>query len=106
MKLRIRPIRLFVVLCISFLSAHAQEMIKPEINVAERVRLLESELERQNTKLDQLQKMIEEQQLTIKALLEKLPAPTNPAVAAAKESEATTPIANPAAPAEPQTPTV
>ncbi len=55
-------------------------MIKsPErLNVAERVRLLESELERQNTKLDQLQKTLEEQQLTIKALLEKLSGPTNP----------------------------
>ena len=98
---------LFAVLLFSVLPAHAQEMIKPEIPVAERVRLLEGELERQNTKLDQLQKTLEEQQLTIKALLEKLSGPTTPEAAAAKETVAvTTPAANTTAPAEPQTPTV
>ena len=40
----------------------------PETNVSERVRLLESELERQNAKLDQLQKTLSEQQATIQAL--------------------------------------
>lgn len=43
-----------------------------EANVSERVRLLESELDRQNAKLDQLQKTIDQQQLAIQALLEKL----------------------------------
>src|SRR6185503_16540157 len=65
-------------------SAHAQELVNsaPETNVSERVRLLESELERQNTKLDQLQKTLAEQQATIHALLEKLSAqPTNTAAA-------------------------
>src|SRR6185369_3155833 len=57
-----------------------------------------SELERQNTKLDQLQKTLSEQQATIQALLDKLNA--QPTVAAVKEPE-------PAAPAETQTtPTV
>ena len=59
--------------------ASAQEMVKssarppsdpPETNVAERMRLLESELERQNSKLDQLQKTLVEQQQTIQALIE------------------------------------
>ena len=96
---------LFTVLLFSVLSTHAQEMIKPEIPVAERVRLLESELERQNTKLDQLQKTLEEQQLTIKALLEKLSNQTTPEVAATKETAAvTTPTATTTA--EPQKPTV
>ena len=81
---------LFAILLFSVLPAHAQEMIKPEIPVAERVRLLESELERQNTKLDQLQKNIEEQQLTIKVLLEKLSGPTTSEATAAKEGTAVT----------------
>lgn len=63
----------------------AQEQIKPtdpaDPTVAERVRLLESELERQNSKLDQLQKTIAEQQAAIQALLEKL------SVASVKEPE-------------------
>ncbi len=94
---------LLVFFLFGFIPARAQQMIKPaadspETNVSERVRLLESELERQNTKLDQLQKTLSEQQATIQALLEKLN--TEPTVAAVKEPE-------PAAPAEPQTtPTV
>ena len=59
------------------LPAYAQELVTPaapETNVSERVRLLESELERQNTKLDQLQKTLLEQQATIQALLDKLSA--------------------------------
>jgi len=57
-----------------WLPARAQELVTsaPETNVSERVRLLESELERQNTKLDQLQKTLDEQQATIRALLDKL----------------------------------
>ena len=59
----------------------AQELLKDsakpatpntEPTVSERVRLLESELERQNAKLDQLQKTIADQQVAIKALLDKL----------------------------------
>ena len=70
------------------------------------MRLLEGELERQNAKLDQLQKTLEEQQLTIKALLEKLSGPTTPEVAAAKENVPVAPTCNTTAPAEPQKPTV
>jgi hypothetical protein len=98
--------RLFLwpaVLCLSFIPVEAQELVKPEFNVTERVRLLESELERQNSKLDQLQKTLEEQQLTIKALLEKLSA--QPDAIAVKES-GPEPVATASAPAEPQTPTV
>jgi hypothetical protein len=102
MSLCIRLLLMFGVLSLSLTSVFAQELIKPETNVAERVRLLESELERQNTKLDQLQKTLEEQQLTIKALLEKLS--SQPTAPAAKE---TTTVANATPPAEPQaTPTV
>src|SRR6185295_12239836 len=78
---------LLVFFLFGFIPARAQQMIKPatdspETNVSERVRLLESELERQNTKLDQLQKTLAEQQATIHALLEKLSAqPTNTAAA-------------------------
>jgi hypothetical protein len=83
-----RLILLFAVLLLGFISVNAQEMLKvptdpPDPNVAERVRALEGELERQNAKLDQLQKTLEEQQLTIKALLEKLSGETNPPAAAA-----------------------
>lgn len=89
--------RLFLllgILCLSVLTAKAQELVKPEIDVTERVRLLESELERQNAKRDQLQKTLEEQQSTIKALLEKLSSTTS--------AEVVNPPAPP--PAEPQTP--
>src|SRR5215217_7607191 len=96
---------LLVFFLFGFIPARAQQMIKPaadspETNVSERVRLLESELERQNTKLDQLQKTLSEQQATIQALLGKLNA--QPTVAIVKEPEP--PAA--ATPAEPQTPTV
>jgi hypothetical protein len=101
-----RYIALLVFFLFGVMSARAQEMVKPpadspETNVSERVRLLESELERQNTKLDQLQKTLSEQQATIQALLDKLNAQPNATatVAAVKEPEATTP-------AESQTPTV
>ena len=76
----LRSILCLVLLLVALTSVRAQEMVKiapkapdePETNVSERVRLLETELERQNAKLDQLQKTIEEQQSAIQALLEKL----------------------------------
>ena len=83
-------------LSFGFGQTMAQEMVKsgartpadsPETNVSERVRLLEGELERQNGKLDQLQKTLLEQQSTIHALLEKLSAQTTPATLTAKEAE-------------------
>jgi putative porin len=105
-----RLILLFAVLLLGFISANAQEMLKtpgdpPDPNVGERVRALEGELERQNARLDQLQKTLEEQQLTIKALLEKLSVQTTPPAAKASE---TTPTITSAAPvtAEQQAPTV
>src|SRR5499433_1042380 len=72
---------LTVLLFLGLSPARAQEFVRTpsessEPNVSERVRLLESELERQNTKLDQLQKTLLEQQATIQALLDKLSAPT------------------------------
>jgi len=98
---------LLVFLLLSFMPASAQEMIKPpadspETNVSERVRLLESELERQNTKLDHLQKTLVEQQATIQALLDKLNAQPSATVATVKNP----PPPTATAPAEPQTPTV
>jgi len=70
----------FAVFICGLMPAHAQELITTatkapettETSVNERVRLLEAELERQNAKLDQLQKTIGEQQAAIQALLEKL----------------------------------
>jgi len=67
-----------LLLLFAFTSTRAQEIVpKPadqpaEANVSERVRVLEAELERQNAKLDQLQKTIADQQSAIQALLEKL----------------------------------
>ncbi|HEU4934359.1 MAG TPA: putative porin [Pyrinomonadaceae bacterium] len=102
-----------VLLSLGISPARAQELVRTpaessETNVAERVRQLESELERQNLKLDQLQKTLMEQQSTIQALLEKLSAPTTPAATSAKATEtpATLTARSDAAPAEPQTPTV
>ncbi|HLM24116.1 MAG TPA: hypothetical protein VK274_03620, partial [Pyrinomonadaceae bacterium] len=93
-------------LLFGLINARAQELDKSpspmESNVAERVRLLESELERQNSKLDQLQKTLLEQQQTIQALLEKLS--TQPAATAVSAKEAEAPIAITAEPQ--QTPTV
>jgi hypothetical protein len=85
--------------------ATAQELTKTpaESNVTERIRLLESELERQNTKLDQLQKTIAEQQQAIQALLEKLstePAASAASVTPVKETE------SPKAEPQPQAATV
>jgi hypothetical protein len=92
-------VRLFLCLGIFILcfgTVQAQELMKDstkpstgptEPTVSERVRLLESELERQNTKLDQLQKTVVEQQLAIKALLDKLAIEKPPAA-----SDNTSPI--------------
>ena len=96
---------LLVILFLGLTSANAQELVKPDVKtpdeVTERVRLLEAELERQNAKLDQLQKMISEQQSAIHALLERL----------SVSSSVKSPVPEPAAPTTvaetaPQTPTV
>src|ERR1044072_4888802 len=99
--------------------AHAQELAKStlrtpaesssEPTVTERVRLLESELERQNTKLDELQKTLLEQQAAIKALLDKRsaqPATSALAVASVKEGETPASATTVAVIPDPQTPTV
>src|SRR5687768_13863221 len=91
-----RLILLLAMISFSLVPTSAQELVKSstktasgpaETNVAERVRLLESELEKQNSKLDQLQRTLEEQQQAIQALLEKLSATTTVVTTAAKETE-------------------
>lgn len=103
-------------LCLAFLlclmPVRAQELDKlsakppaespAEPNVTERVRLLESELERQNSKLDQLQKTLLEQQQTIQALLEKLSSQPALIAVSAKEAPATTTPPTAAISPEPQ----
>jgi uncharacterized coiled-coil protein SlyX len=91
---------LLLFLSYGFVTAYAQEMIKPAAdspatNVAERVRLLESELERQNTKLDELQKTLVQQQTTIQALLDKLSV-QNSASAVKETATVSTPAGPPA----------
>ena len=102
-------------LLFGWLPAHAQELVNsaPETNVSERVRLLESELERQNTKLDQLQKTLQEQQATIQALLDKLSAHPTTTTAATEVEQVSkgglppsTGNSEATITAEPQTPTV
>jgi hypothetical protein len=90
--------------------ALAQEQIKPTESsdpaVTERIRLLESELERQSTKLDQLQKTIADQQQAIQALLINSPCrpsrPTRKQPRLQQRSQAD----GATAPAPPQAPTV
>jgi hypothetical protein len=113
-----RLILLFAIIAFSLIPASAQELVKSstktvsdtaETNVAERVRILETELEKQNSKLDLLQRTLEEQQQTIQALLEKLSATTTAATMPVKESETPSTVATTSAvapEAEPQTPTV
>lgn len=84
-----KSVLLIAVIAFTFHTAAAQEQIKPaestDPSVGERIRVLESELERQNTKLDQLQKTISEQQRTIQALVEILsPKKPEPAKETAK----------------------
>jgi len=100
---------LFAILAFALTPAAAQELVKTaakrenetaETNVTERVRVLETELERQNAKLDQLQKIISEQQVAIQALLEKLSVKSVPAETVATNTPAAV------APEPPQAPTV
>ncbi len=103
----------FVVLFLGLTSVQAQELVKTDAKtpdeVTERVRLLEAELERQNAKLDQLQKTIEQQQSALQALLEKLSVNSvNSATVPVKSPPPETPTPNTVAETEPapQTPTV
>lgn len=91
--------------------ARAQDLVRTptessETNVSERVRQLESELERQNSKLDQLQKTLMEQQATIQALLDKLSTTATATSAKATETPATVTAHSEEVSAEQQTPTV
>jgi hypothetical protein len=104
-----------IVICLLNVSIiRAQEFAKnavkttvdsTEPTVNERVRVLEAELEKQNAKLDQLQKTIADQQTAIQALLNKL---SGPKAAAADEPLSTTSAVAPTAEAAPtpQPPTV
>ena len=92
------------ILMFAFTATSAQELVKTatrtpdepaETTVSERVRLLEAELERQNAKLDQLQKTITGQQAAIQALLEKLSVKSVSSVASA---ESPAPANNPEPP--------
>ena len=93
---------LIVVIVFAAYPLLAQEQIKPtdstDPGVTERIRVLETELERQNAKLDQLQKTITEQQHAIQALLDKLSA--QPVVTSVKavETSSTPPAAESQAP--------
>ncbi|MEP6912724.1 MAG: putative porin, partial [bacterium] len=106
-------------LCVLFLwlgigTASAQELVKTsatnvresESTVADRVRLLEEELAKQSSKLDQMQKTISDQQQAIHALLEKLGAaetrPPAPAISGVPSgATATSSTAKPASTDEP-----
>src|SRR6478672_6952142 len=81
----------------------AADSTEPTVN--ERVRVLEAELEKQNAKLDQLQKTIADQQTAIQALLNKL---SGAKAAAADENLSATSAAasTPEAAPTPQPPTV
>ncbi|MFN2532653.1 MAG: putative porin [Pyrinomonadaceae bacterium] len=74
---------------------------KTDTAVTERVRLLESELERTNTKLEQLRRTIEDQQHAISTLLEKLS--MEPAKAASDiPATLSAPVVTPAKSPQPQ----
>src|SRR6185503_5187408 len=83
-----KSVFLIIVIVFASYTAVAQEQIKPsdppDPTVTERIRVLESELERQHAKLDQLQKTIADQQLAIQALLDKLSPPSVKAVESPK----------------------
>lgn len=76
---------------------HAQEVSTTpasesrETNMTERVRQLESELERQNAKLDQLQKALADQSAALQELLDKLAVNKTPKVAETAPAVATAP---------------
>ena len=84
----------FLIAVIVFASYPA---VAQESSVTDRIRVLESELERQNAKLDQLQKTIGEQQQAIQALLEKLSVQPV-AIVKAVEKTSTSSAAGPQAP--------
>ena len=106
----IRFILCSVLLVCGVASTRAQEMVKivpkpadePVEAVSERVRVLEAELERQNAKLDQLQKTIADQQSAIQALLDRLSVKSPPTDA----TPATASTASEAPAAQPEKPSI
>lgn len=84
---------LAVLIC-GIIPIQAQELVTSttrtpettETSVNERVRVLEAEIERQNAKLDQLQKTISEQQATLQALLDRLSVKSPPPEAVASNT--------------------
>lgn len=106
------------VFLLSTRSISGQEIVKgatrsgqsDDVAVAERVRVLEAELEKQNAKLDELQTTINKQQAAIQGLLEKLS--LAPSTTAATVASSSTPSAPPTATvpasetAEPQPPQI
>jgi Putative porin len=97
----------FFLICIR--TIQAQDLVKASakatpsgnVAVAERVRSLESELEKQNARLDELQATINKQQAAIQALLERLEKPhtiTAPVVTSVS-AEVAPDVANTEAPA-------
>jgi hypothetical protein len=111
MKLSVRLSLCLFTLLFGLTTAQAQEQVSPgshaptEATVSERVRQLEAELERQNAKLDQLQKAVEEQHSAIQSLLEKLS--VSPAPLSVKSSSPSAVAENaPVAAEPPQAPTV
>jgi hypothetical protein len=109
MKLSFRLSLCLLILLSGLASTRAQELVKTtgpdETDVTERVRQLEAELERQNAKLDQLQKTIAEQQSALQALLEKLS--VNSAPVSVKSAPPSAVAENtPVATEPPQAPTV
>ena len=117
---RVSQLALFMLLGFCCSATPAQQLARnstkqsdgpSEPTVTERVRSLENELERQNAKLDQLQKTINDQQVAIQALLEKLsatntPKPTADLASASMPSNASAVEANSTTQVTPQTPTI
>src|SRR5882724_6205107 len=108
-----------VLMCLGVLTAQGQELVKTSVEttkvptetaVSERIHLLEGELERQNTKLELLQKTIEDQQQAIQTLMSKLFSEKTPiqnakgSIIAAAES--VSPPSTSTSNSEPQTPSV
>ena len=116
-RIALRLSLLPALLCFILTPSQAQQMVKSaanaheettETNVAERVRQLENELERQTEKIDQLQKALLEQQSAIKTLLAKLSGNAEAGPVTARAAEAPVAVDSPATEieAELQTPSV
>src|SRR5215217_2220289 len=88
---------LTTILTLNATRSSAQEVLKnvatihstsAESTVNERVRILEGELEKQGTKIDELQKTIEDQQRAIQSLLARFSDNKTPVIVATAETAA------------------